>query len=203
MEYSLPGCSFQTLVSWSFWDHNQALIILACNMLLSSICENKAFSCHIRLLHQRLHVCVIFIQRTPLHTPGTRDHWASKLLPHPRQMRGLGEKKNMVVCQSKPILWLVFPNWLEYTLPGGLLQSLVLWGLWDWHQAMMSLACYLQIFPACEKKAFYSHIRHLHTREHVWSGIQARNTHCTQVGLREHRAAEVLPHTSNMRGQVW
>ena len=128
----------------------------------------------------------------PQTQPGPRDHWRACGLHHLRHRRGLGGKKYRVAFQSKPTLGMVFHHWVEYMLPGGCFQTLVLWNWWDHHQNFIALAHYLLLFSVCERKLFSSQIQLLHTREHIWSDFQAMETPWTQPGSREHWAAKGL-----------
>ena len=123
--------------------------------------------------------------------PAPRDPKAAKWLHSHRDRRLLGGKRARVAFQSKPTLGLVFHHWVEYILPGGCFQILVLWSLWDRNLVLISLACYLWLTPACEKKPFSSQIRLPHTSEYVWCDFPARETPCTQPEPREHWGAEV------------
>ena len=134
----------------------------------------KWHSRHIRQLLTREHFWTDF-QATEIHYTqlGPREHSVAKGLPHLKTRRCLGWKKLRVAFQRKPTLGLVFHPWLEYTLPRVYLQTLVLLRFWDRHQALNILACYVLLFPTCEKKAFSSEIWFLHTREHTWCDVQA------------------------------
>ena len=90
----------------------------------------------------------------------------------------------MVAFQRKPLLGKVFHHWVEYTLPRGSFQTPVLLSLWDCHQALLALACYLQLFPACKNKSFSSQIRLQHPREHFGVRVSVNGNPWTQAGPR-------------------
>ena len=173
-------------VWWSWWDCHQALINISHYMLLFPACDKKAYSSQIRLLHIGEHVLNdLQATETPCTQPGPRGHWASEGLHHPRHRRDLHVKKSMVPVQSEPKLGLMFHNWVLCVFPGGYFQTLVLLSCWDQHQALIALAHYMLLFPACEKKAFSSQIQLLHTREHIWNYFHATETPCRQPRARE------------------
>ena len=71
-----------------------------------------------------------------------REHWGFEGLHCPRHKRGLGGTKARMTFQNKPLLWPVFHHWVEYNLPGGSFQTLVLWSLREGHHALLALSCY-------------------------------------------------------------
>ena len=56
------------------------------------------------------------------------------------------------------------------------------------------------LFPACAKNSFSCSIRHLHTRQHVWSDFQSTLNFCIHPGPREHWAFGILHCLRHRRG---
>ena len=136
---------------------------------------------------------------TPCSHAGPREHWVVEGLFCPRlreneveKMLGWFFRANTKWDKSQSLISVCFSR---RQLPDS-----CLWILWKSHQPLMALACYLWLSPVCEKKAFSSHFKLLHTREHVWSEFQATETPCTIAGAREHWVAEGLHGTRHKRG---
>ena len=120
VEFTLQGGSSLTLVLRSFWDCPQALIPIARYVLLFWACENKAFSCQIRFLHQGEHVWSgVQVRETTSKPPVHTEHWVAQTNNGPGYRRGLVGKKTRVAFWSKNALGLVFLQWVEFTLPEG------------------------------------------------------------------------------------
>lgn len=77
---------------------------------------------------------------------------------------------------------------------------LLLCSFGHYSEAFIPLAHLVLLGAAYEKKAFSNKIRLLLSGEQFWSGIQARETSCTQPGHRENWAAPCLIHPSSGSG---
>ena len=128
--------------------------------------------------------------RNPCTQPGPREYWAAKGLHRSRAGRGLGWKKARVLPEHTHIGAGV-PSLSRIYIARMLLQTLILWSLFDCHQAHISLACFMQLLPACENKSFSSKIRIVPTTEHIWD-FQATKNPCTQPGYKGALGAEGL-----------
>ena len=175
--YLQPRC-FHTVILWSWWDCNSALLVWSIYVLLFPSCEKKALSCQIWLACQGEHFWSAFqVMETPSTKPVLRIFWANLWLICPSCMWGLGWKKAMVPFTSKDALGLVFIHWVECTLQPGCLHMLVLCSWWDVHSAPVVPSSYELIFPTCDKKAFSCQIRLLLNREHFWVSFKWLKLH--------------------------
>lgn len=114
--YLQPRC-FHTVILWSWWDCNSALLVWSIYVLLFPSCEKKALSCQIWLACQGEHFWSAFqVMETPSTKPVLRIFWANLWLICPSCMWGLGWKKAMVPFTSKDALGLVFIHRVEYTV---------------------------------------------------------------------------------------
>ena len=71
-----------------------------------------------------------------------------------RYRRAKGVKKASVAFHSKHSLGLVFHQWVEYTLPGGHFQILVLWSWFESSQALIALVSICCCFPLVQSRYF-------------------------------------------------
>ena len=80
---------------------------------------------------------------TPCTQAEHEEHWAAQWLMHLRSRRGPGGKKARIALQSKWALRLLFIYSVQYAVPGGSSQVLVLWSLCNFHQVLRSPVRYV------------------------------------------------------------